>query len=170
VSSTGNRSHVPDQSHFRKLELQSKSTCVRASALIRCAIITSRNCCDLTRLRQLFRLSATVAKLRLRDGYWRQRRRDDARLTERGNARSVSYYRIANQQRKALEWIRMSTTRLVFGYVIPDLFLFSEACAHAIGLHAKQSPQTNTPPDLVCYWILKKKKKEKANGCDGKRK
>jgi len=40
------------------------------------------------------------------------------------------------------------------------LFLFSEACAHAIGLHAKQSPQTNTPPDLVCYWILKKRKKK----------
>jgi len=63
-------------------------------------------------------------------------------------------YRIANQQRRALEWIRMSTTRLVFGYVTLNLFLFSEACAHAIGLHAKQSPQTNTPPDTyILEWL-----------------
>jgi len=65
----------------------------------------------------------------------RQRRRDDARLTESGNARSEQLLvvptesltnRVANQQslavRRALEWIRTSKARLVFRYEISDLF------------------------------------------------
>ena len=61
----------------------------------------------------------------------RQRRRDDARLTESGNARSEQLrtrgaYRVANQQRmaakRAPEWIRTLKSRLVFTYEISDLF------------------------------------------------
>jgi len=56
----------------------------------------------------------------------RQRRRDDARLTEGGNARSEqlntrSAYRVANHQ--SLAWIRTSKARLVFRYEISDLLL-----------------------------------------------
>ena len=57
----------------------------------------------------------------------RQRRRDDARLTESRNARSThDAYRVANQQRMAArrtpEWIRTSKAWLVFRYDISDLF------------------------------------------------
>jgi len=56
----------------------------------------------------------------------RQRRRDDARLTESGNARSEQLLVVPteslNQQRidawRALEWIGMAKTRLVFRYKI----------------------------------------------------
>jgi len=51
----------------------------------------------------------------------RQRRHDDARLTESGNARSEQLntrgaYRVANQQSLVPEWIRTSKAQLVFRY------------------------------------------------------
>ena len=61
----------------------------------------------------------------------RQRIRDDARLTESGNARSEQLntrgaYRVASQQRmaarRALEWIGASKARLLFRYEILGLF------------------------------------------------
>ena len=61
----------------------------------------------------------------------RQRRRDGARLTESGNARSeqllmVPTESLTGQQttaaRRALEWISTSIARLVFRYEISDLF------------------------------------------------
>ena len=66
----------------------------------------------------------------------RQRRRDDARLTESGNARSeqllvVPTESLTNREimavRRALEWIRTSKARLVFRYEISDLFLQGRA-------------------------------------------
>ena len=57
-----------------------------------------------------------------------QRRRDDARLTESGNARSEQLstrgaYRVAQATEFGLpEWIRTSKARLVFRYEISDLF------------------------------------------------
>jgi len=60
----------------------------------------------------------------------RQRRRDDARLTESGNAgwnraATCGAYRVADQQRmaarRALEWIKTSEAQLVFRYEISDL-------------------------------------------------
>ena len=59
----------------------------------------------------------------------RQRRRDDAKLTENRNARSEQLsastrgaYRVANQQSMAcLSGSRTSKARLVFGYEISDL-------------------------------------------------
>jgi len=60
----------------------------------------------------------------------RQRRRDDARLTESGNARNEllntrSAYRVAKPTEFGLpEWIRTSKAWLVFRYKISDLFLW----------------------------------------------
>ena len=114
-----------------------------ASVLVTCAIITSRTLlpCDLTIL-----LSTSARLLCVATILWvvyhsyeiemdtekqRQCRRDDARLTESGNARSEQLhicgaYRVANQQRmaakRALEWIRTSKSRLVYRYEISDLF------------------------------------------------
>ena len=60
----------------------------------------------------------------------RQRRGDDVRLTESGNAgwnraATCGAYRVADQQRmaarRALEWIKTSEARLVFRYEISDL-------------------------------------------------
>ena len=54
----------------------------------------------------------------------RQRRRDDARLTESGNARSKQLLVVPTESltnRVWLEWIRTSKTRLVFRYEISDL-------------------------------------------------
>ena len=56
----------------------------------------------------------------------RQRRRDDARLTESGNARSEQLLVVPTESltnRVWLEWIRMSKARLVFRYEISDLFI-----------------------------------------------
>ena len=57
----------------------------------------------------------------------RDRRRDNTRLTESGNARSEQLntrgaYRVANQQFGLPEWIRTLKARLVFRYGISDLF------------------------------------------------
>jgi len=57
----------------------------------------------------------------------RQRRRDDAKLTESGNARSEQLLEMPTvlqriAARRALEWIGMSKTQLVFRYEISDLF------------------------------------------------
>ena len=55
----------------------------------------------------------------------RQCRRDDARLTESGNARSEQLLIMPTESltnRVWLEWIRTSKARLVFGYEISDLF------------------------------------------------
>ena len=55
----------------------------------------------------------------------RQRRRDDARLTESGNARSKQLLVVPTESltnRVWLEWIRTSKARLVFRYEISDLF------------------------------------------------
>jgi len=61
----------------------------------------------------------------------RQRRCDDVRLTESGNARTeqllvVLKELLTNREwhaRKALEWIRASEARLVFRYEISDLLI-----------------------------------------------
>ena len=55
----------------------------------------------------------------------RQRRRDDARLTESGNSRSEQLLVVPTESltnRVWLEWIRTSKARLVFRYEISDLF------------------------------------------------
>ena len=57
----------------------------------------------------------------------RQRRRDDARLTESGNTRSeqllvVPTESLTNKVWLEFEWIRMSKARLAFRYEISDLF------------------------------------------------
>jgi len=55
----------------------------------------------------------------------RQRRRDDARLIESGNARSEQLVMVPTESltnRVWLEWIRTSEARLVFRYEISDLF------------------------------------------------
>jgi len=56
----------------------------------------------------------------------RQCRRDDARLTESGNASSEQLLMVPTESltnRVWLEWIRTSKARLVFRYEISDLFL-----------------------------------------------
>ena len=56
----------------------------------------------------------------------RQRRLNDARLTESGNTRSEQLLMVPTESltnRVWLEWIRMSKVRLVFRYEISDLFL-----------------------------------------------
>ena len=56
----------------------------------------------------------------------RQRRHDDARLIESGNARSEQLLLVPTESltsRVWLEWIRTSKARLVFRYEISDLFL-----------------------------------------------
>jgi len=61
----------------------------------------------------------------------RQRRRDDARLTESGNASSEQLLVVPTESltnRVWLEWIRTSKARLVFRYEISDLFV---ACIHS---------------------------------------
>jgi len=59
----------------------------------------------------------------------RQRRRDDVRLTESGNARSEQLLMVPTESltnrraaKRALEWIRMLKARLDFRYEISDLF------------------------------------------------
>jgi len=113
-----------------------------ASALITCAIITSRTLlpCDLTILLSTSARLLCVAtilcvvyhsyEIEMDTEKQRQHRRDDMRLTESGNTRSKQLhirgaYRVANQQRmaakRALEWIRTSKSQLVFRYEISDL-------------------------------------------------
>ena len=56
----------------------------------------------------------------------RQRRHDDARLTERGNARSEQLLVVPTESltnRVWLEWIRTLKARLVFRYAISDLLV-----------------------------------------------
>ena len=55
----------------------------------------------------------------------RQRRCDDVRLTESGNARNEQLLVVPTEsltKRVWLVWIRTSKARLVFGYEISDLF------------------------------------------------
>jgi len=51
----------------------------------------------------------------------KQRRYNDAMLTESGNARNEQL--LVMPASRALEWIGMLKARLVFGYEISDLFL-----------------------------------------------
>jgi len=63
----------------------------------------------------------------------RQRRRDDVRLTESGNARSEQLLVVPTESltnRVWLVWIRTSKARLVFRYEISDLFL----CTRVAGI------------------------------------
>ena len=61
----------------------------------------------------------------------RQRRRDDARLTESGNARSEQLLVVPTESltdRVWLEWIRTSKARLVFRYEIIIRLVFLVLC------------------------------------------
>ena len=82
------------------------------STLIMCAIITSRTLlpCDLLSTLARLLCVATVSslpQLRDRDGYWkqRQRRRDDARLTESRNARSEQLLMLPTESLTNREWL-----------------------------------------------------------------
>jgi len=83
----------------------------------------------------------------------RQRRQDDARLTESGNARSEQLLVVPTESltnRVWLEWIRTSKARLVFRYEISDLLITCESTLYSHGLHhAHMITSRSTQPIIV---------------------
>jgi len=85
----------------------------------------------------------------------RQHRRDDARLTERGNARSEQLLMVPMESltnRVLLEWIRTSKALLVFRYEISDLLMptinvsvtLSMSVAQELGIDGIQQMNVHT--------------------------
>ena len=89
----------------------------------------------------------------------RQRRRDDARLTESGNASSEQLLVVSTESltnRVWLEWIRTSKARLVFSYEISDLFV---ACIHSSISSPGSSPGNEASVNSDRYKIHKPRTK-----------